>query len=60
MNRGMVGAQSVLVVAIIDGDLDADTSINETNDCGWDTNEIGVPTVGGTCEAVKQGQLRGR
>lgn len=43
----VVSSQAVLVVAIIDGDLDGDGGIDETNDGGGDADEVGVPTVGG-------------
>lgn len=51
MHGCVVGAESVLVVAIVDGDLDADTGIDESDDGGWDTNEVGVAAVGGTGKA---------
>lgn len=45
---GVVCTQTVLVVAVVDGDLDTDTGIDQANDCGWDTDEVCVSPVGGT------------
>jgi hypothetical protein len=42
----MIGSKSVLVVAVVDGDLDTDTGIDEANDCGRDTDVVGGPSVG--------------
>jgi len=47
---GVVSSQAVLVVAVVDGDLDGDRSVNETNDGGWDTDVVGVATVSSACE----------
>jgi hypothetical protein len=43
---GMVSSKSVLVVAVVDGDLDTDTGVDQANDSGWDTNVVGGPSVG--------------
>lgn len=45
MHRCMVCSKAVLVVAIVHGDLDADTSINETNNCRRNANEVGIPSI---------------
>mgnify|MGYP004502194113 CR=1 FL=1 len=47
----MVSAQSVLVVAVVNGNLDTDTGVDETNDSCRNTDIVGVPAVGGTCES---------
>lgn len=51
MHRGVVGTQSVLVVAIVDGNLDTDTGVDQANDCRRDTDEVGVSPVSGTCKS---------
>jgi hypothetical protein len=48
VHRSMVSSKSVLVVAVVDGNLDTDTGVNEANDCGWDTDVVGGPSVGRT------------
>jgi hypothetical protein len=45
VHRGMVCSKTVLVVAVVHGDLDADTGIDEANDSSWDTDEVGTPSV---------------
>ncbi len=52
MNGSVICTKAVLVVAIIDCDLDRDRRINETNDGGWHSDEVGVASVGSTSEAV--------
>lgn len=52
VHGSVVGTQTVLVVAVVDGDLDGDGSVNETNDGGRNTNVVGVSAVGGTSETV--------
>jgi hypothetical protein len=47
----MVSTQSVLVVAVVDGDLDTDTGIDQANDGGWDTDVVGSPSVGRTSKS---------
>ena len=41
----MVSSQSVLVVAIVNSNLDADAGINEANDCCRNADVIGIPPV---------------
>ena len=52
MHRGMVGAKSVLVVSVVDGDLDRYRSVDQTYDSGRDSDEVGVPAIGRTSEPV--------
>lgn len=46
VDRSMVGTKAVLVVAVVDGNLDAHTSINQANDSSRHPNEVGVSSVG--------------
>lgn len=46
----MVGAKTVLVVTVVDGDLDANAGIDQPDNCCRDSNEVGVPAIGGTRE----------
>lgn len=48
----MVGTQSVLVVAVVDTDLDADTGVDQTNDGGGDTDVVGGSSVCSTSKPV--------
>jgi hypothetical protein len=52
VNGGVVGTKPVLVVAVVNGNLDTDTGVDETNDCGRDTDEVGVPAVCGAREST--------
>ncbi len=47
----MVGTQAVLVVAIVDSDLDRHRSIDQSNDCCWNADEVGISAVGGAGKA---------
>lgn len=49
----MVGTESVLVVAIVDGDLNADTGVDETNHGRRNTNVVSVTTIGSAGEPEK-------
>jgi hypothetical protein len=49
----VVGAQTVLVVAVVDGDLDGDGCIDQTDDRGGDTDVVRVAAVGSTCESAR-------
>jgi hypothetical protein len=42
----VVGSQTVLVVAVVDGNLDTDRGIDQTNDGCGDTDIVGGPAVG--------------
>lgn len=48
----MVGAEAVLVAAVVDGDLDGDGGVDEADDGGGDADVVGVAAVGGAGEAV--------
>jgi 16S rRNA C1402 (ribose-2'-O) methylase RsmI len=52
VHGGVVRSETVLVVAVVDSDLDADTSINQANDGSWDTDEVGVPSVRGASKST--------
>jgi hypothetical protein len=41
----MISTQPVLVIAVVNGNLDTDTGIDEANDCGGNTDEVGVSSV---------------
>jgi len=48
VHRCVVCTQTVLVVAIVDGDLDRDRGVDQSNDSGWDTDVVGVSSVRST------------
>lgn len=56
----MIGSKTVLQLAVVDGNLDGDSSINETNDCGRDADEVGVSAVRGACKTDDIGDLVAR
>lgn len=49
MHGGVVGTQAVLIVAVVDSDLDTDTGVDQANDCGGNSDEVGVTSVRSTC-----------
>lgn len=49
----MVCSKTILVVAIVDGNLDTNTSIDEANNGGWNTDEVGISSVCRTCKSKK-------
>ena len=51
MHRGVVRSKTVLVVAVIDGNFDADTGIDQTNDRSRNTDEVGISSVGSTSKS---------
>ena len=51
VHRGVVRSETVLVVAVVDSDLDTDAGIDQANDGSWDTDEVGVPSVGGASKS---------
>jgi hypothetical protein len=53
VDRGVVGAQTVLVIAVVDGDLDGDGCVDQSDDRGRDPDEVCVAAVSGTCESVR-------
>ena len=52
VHGSVVGSESVFVVAIVDGDLDADTCVDQADDGSGNTDIVGVPSVGGTSKSV--------
>lgn len=51
VHGSMVSSKSVLVIAIVDGNLDADACVDQANDSSGNADVVGVPSVGGTCES---------
>lgn len=51
-DRGVVSTETVLVVAVVDGNLDGHRSIDQTNHRSGDTDEVGVAAVRCTCKSV--------
>jgi hypothetical protein len=45
VHRSVVSSKSVLVVAVVDSDLDTDASVDQANDCCWNADVVGGPTV---------------
>jgi len=52
VHGSMVGTKTVLVVVVVDTDLDRDGGVNETNNGGGNTDEVGVSAVSSTSESV--------
>ena len=52
VDGSVVSTQPVLVIAVVNSNLDTDTSIDETNDSGRNTDEVCVPAVRGTREST--------
>ena len=52
VNRCVVRSKTVFVVAIVDGNLDRHRGVNQANDSGRDSDEVGVPAVCGTGESA--------
>lgn len=52
VHGSVVGTKTVLVVVVVDANLDGDGSINQTNDSGGHTDEVGVSAVSRTSESV--------
>jgi len=46
----VVCSKSVLVVAVVDSYLDRNRSVDQADDCSWNTNEVSVAAVCSTCE----------
>jgi len=53
LDRSVVGTKTVLVVTVVNGDLDRDRGVNETNDGGGDTNVVRVSAVGSAGETIQ-------
>lgn len=51
----MVGAQAILVAAVVNGDFDGDGGVDEADDGGRDTNIVCAAAVGGASEAWGDG-----
>ncbi len=51
VHRSMVSSETVLVVAIVDRNLDRDGRVDQADDGGGNTDEIGVPAVDSACES---------
>jgi hypothetical protein len=51
VHGSVVSTQPVLVVAVVNGDLDTDTGVDETNDSCGDTNVVGTPAVRSTSKS---------
>ena len=49
----MVRTKAVLVVAVVDCDLDRHRSVYQTNDSGWDSDEVSVPPVRSASESAR-------
>jgi hypothetical protein len=47
----VVSSKSVLVVAVVDGDLDTDASVDQANDCCWNADVVRGPTVSRTSKS---------
>lgn len=47
----MVCAKTILVVTVVDTNLDGDRRINETNDGGGNSDEVGVAAIRSTSES---------
>lgn len=45
MNWGVISTQSILVVAIVDGNFDGDRCIDKSNDGGGNSNEVCISLV---------------
>lgn len=52
VNGCVVGSQTILVVAIVDSHFYRHRCVNQTNDSGWDSDEVGVPAIRRTSEAA--------
>ena len=52
---GMVGTETVLELAVVDANLNGDSSIDEADDGGRDSDEVGVSPVRGACETADIG-----
>lgn len=52
-DRSMVSTETVLVVAVVDGNLDGNGSINQTNHSSGDSDEVGVAAVRRTGESTE-------
>jgi hypothetical protein len=51
VDGGVVSSESVLVVAVVDGNLDRNRGINQTDNSGGNSDEVGISAVSSACEA---------
>jgi hypothetical protein len=51
VDGSVVCTETVLVVGVVDADLDGDGSVDQANDGGGNTDEVGVAAVGSTCKS---------
>lgn len=51
MHRRVVCPKSVLIPSVIHSNLDADTSVDQTDDGRRHPDKVGIAAVGGTCES---------
>jgi hypothetical protein len=51
----MVRSETVLIVAVVNGDLDANTGINQTDDCRRNSDEVSIPPVCSTGKSTIAG-----
>lgn len=54
VHGSVVGTKTVLVITVVDGDLDRDGSIDQTDDSGGDTDVVGVSAVGSAGETTSR------
>lgn len=52
VHGSMVSSKTILVVAVVDSNLDTDTSIDQTNDRRGNANVVGVPAVRRTSKSA--------
>ena len=52
MHRRVIGSETILVVAVIDGHFDGYGRVNQTNHSGRNANEVGVPAISGASESM--------
>ena len=50
LHWSVIGTESVLVVAIVDADLDADTGVNQADDGSGNADVVGSTSVCSACE----------
>lgn len=54
LHWGMVSTQSVLVIAIVDGNFNRHRCVDQANNSRWDSDEVRVASVRSTCKPVFQ------
>jgi hypothetical protein len=52
VHGGVIGSEPVLVIAVVDGDLDADAGVDQADDGGWNTDVVGCSSVCCACESA--------